>query len=43
MISVLPIADHGSLVSAVPFVVPMMVIVGGLVALVLRDRLSGRR
>lgn len=37
----LPIADHGDLVSAIPFVVPMLVIVAGLVILVLRDRLGG--
>jgi hypothetical protein len=37
-----PIADHGSLVTALPFVAPMVLVVTGLVALVLRDRL-GRR
>lgn len=35
----LPIADHGDLLAAVPFLVPMLVIVAGLVFLVLRDRL----
>jgi hypothetical protein len=43
MTPLLPLADHGSLVSAIPFVVPMMVIVGGLVTLMVRDRLSRRR
>lgn len=37
----LPIADHGDLLAAVPFLVPMLVIVVGLVVLVLRDRLGG--
>jgi hypothetical protein len=43
LIAVLPVADHGSLVSAIPFVVPMLVIVAGLVALVARDRLGRHR
>ena len=42
MSAALPIADHGSLVSALPFVVPMAVIVAGLAVLVIRERL-GRR
>jgi hypothetical protein len=42
MIPELPIADHGSIVTALPFVAPALVIVAGLVALVVRDRLSGR-
>jgi hypothetical protein len=33
---------HHALVTAIPFVVPMIVIVGGLAALVLRDRLGGQ-
>jgi hypothetical protein len=36
----LPLADHGSLVSALPFVVPMVVVVLGLLVLVARDRLG---
>jgi hypothetical protein len=39
----LPLADHGSIVTAIPFVVPMLVIVAGLVTLMLRDRLGGGR
>jgi hypothetical protein len=35
------LADHGSIVSAIPFVVPMLVVAGGLIVLILRDRLSG--
>ena len=35
------IADHGSIVTALPFVVPMLVIACGLVVLILRDRLNG--
>jgi hypothetical protein len=34
------LADHGDIVSAIPFVVPMLVIVAGLAFLVLRDRLG---
>jgi len=33
---------HHALVTAIPFVVPMLVIVGGLAVLVLRDRLGGQ-
>ncbi|MGI9021302.1 MAG: hypothetical protein ACR2G3_11405 [Solirubrobacterales bacterium] len=36
----LPLADHGDVVGALPFVVPMLLIVLGLVFLVARDRLS---
>jgi hypothetical protein len=36
-VSLIPIADHG-LVVAIPFVIPMLVIVLGIVALALRDR-----
>jgi hypothetical protein len=36
-VSVVPIADHG-LVVAIPFVIPMLVIVLGIVVLALRDR-----
>ena len=39
----MPIADHGSLVTAIPFVVPMIVVVAGLVALIVRDRASRER
>ena len=38
----LPLADHGSLTTALPFVAPMLVIVAGLAVLVLRERF-GRR
>lgn len=38
----LPVADHGDIVSALPFVVPMILVVAGLVILVARDRLSRR-
>jgi hypothetical protein len=34
----LPIADHGSFLTAVPFVAPAVLLVIGLLALVLRDR-----
>lgn len=37
--TVLPVAHH--LVAALPFVVPMLLIVGGLLFMVARDRLSG--
>jgi choline-glycine betaine transporter len=39
----LPLADHGSIVTAIPFVVPMVVIVAGLIVLMARDRLSRHR
>ena len=35
------LADHGAIVTAVPFVVPMLVVAGGLIVLILRDRVSG--
>ena len=35
----LPIADHGSLLTALPFVAPALLILVGLLALVMRDRL----
>jgi hypothetical protein len=38
----LPLADHGDLVMALPFVVPMFVVVIFLAQLVIRDRLSRR-
>ncbi len=38
----LPLADHGNMVSALPFVVPMVVIVLGLAFLVARDRIGSR-
>jgi len=37
---VLPLADHGDVVSALPFVVPMVLVVAGLLFLVARDRLG---
>jgi hypothetical protein len=40
---VIPLADHGSLVSALPFVGPMLVIGVGIVVLMVRDRLGRRR
>jgi len=36
------VADHGDVVSAIPFVAPMLLLVGGLLFLVLRDRLGSR-
>lgn len=39
----IPLADHGSLVTALPFVGPMLVIVAGILVLVLRERFGGRR
>ena len=41
--AVLPLADHGNMVSALPFVVPMLLVVAGLVFLVARDRLGSGR
>jgi choline-glycine betaine transporter len=41
-VTLLPLADHGSIVAAIPFVVPMLVIVIGLVTLMIRDRAGGR-
>ena len=38
----LPLADHGNLVMALPFVVPMIVVVLFLGQLAVRDRLSRR-
>jgi hypothetical protein len=35
------LADHGSIVTAIPFVVPMLVIACGLIVLILRDRAGG--
>jgi phosphate starvation-inducible membrane PsiE len=34
-----PIADHGDVISTLPFVAPALLIVIGLLVLVLRDRL----
>jgi hypothetical protein len=42
MSALLPLADHGNVVSALPFVMPMLVIGIGLVVLVARDRLRQR-
>lgn len=39
----LPLADHGGLVTTLPFVVPMLLVVGFLVQLAVRDRLRRRR
>jgi len=41
--TLLPLADHGDVVSALPFVAPMLLIVAGLLFLVARDRLKGGR
>jgi hypothetical protein len=41
-VSPLPIADHGDIVSALPFVAPMLLICIGLVVMVARDRLRRR-
>lgn len=38
----LPLADHGDVLSALPFVVPMVLILAGLIFLVARDRLGSR-
>lgn len=38
----LPLADHGNAVSALPFVAPMVLVVAGLLFLVARDRLGSR-
>jgi hypothetical protein len=40
--ALVPVADHGSVVSALPFVVPMVLVVAGLLVLVARDRLARR-
>jgi hypothetical protein len=40
---VLPQADHGGVVNFLPFIAPMFLVVAGLLILVLRDRLGGRR
>ena len=34
----IPIADHGSALTAVPFVAPAVLIIVGMLVLVLRDR-----
>lgn len=41
--TLLPLADHGDILSALPFVAPMALIVVGLLVLVARDRLAARR
>ena len=38
--TLLPLAHH-ALVAALPFVVPMLVIVGGLLVMAARDRIGG--
>jgi hypothetical protein len=37
-----PLADHGELIMAVPFVVPMVLVVLFLAGMVIRDRLQRR-
>ena len=39
----IPLADHGSLVTALPFVGPMLLIGGGIVVMMVRERLAHRR
>ena len=41
--ALVPLADHGNVVSALPFVAPMLVIVVGFLFLFARDRLRGDR
>ena len=36
--TLIPLADHGNVVSAIPFVAPMVLIVAALAFLVIRDR-----
>jgi hypothetical protein len=36
-------ADHGDIVSALPFVVPMLIIGGGILFLMARERVARRR
>ena len=38
-----PLADHGGLLTALPFVAPAVLIVGALLVVTLRDRLRGPR
>ena len=38
----IPLADHGGLLTALPFVAPAVLIVGALLVATLRDRLRGR-
>ena len=40
MSDLIPFADHGTLVTALPFAGPALLVICGLVALVVRDRLS---
>ena len=40
---VLPIAAHGDLLTALPFAGPALLLAGGLLALVVRERLRRRR
>lgn len=39
----IPLADHGDIVSALPFVVPMLIIGGGILFLMARERAGRRR
>jgi hypothetical protein len=39
----IPLADHGGLLPALPFVVPMLIVVAFLAQLAIRDRLQRRR
>lgn len=39
----IPLADHGDIVSALPFVVPMLIIGGGILFLMARERVVRRR
>lgn len=40
---VLPLADHGDIVTALPFFLPALLIAGGLTTLFARERLRRRR
>jgi hypothetical protein len=39
---VIPLADHGDIVTALPFVAPMLLIGGGIVFLMVRERFRRR-
>ena len=39
---ILPLADHGDIVTALPFVAPMLLLAAGLAFVILRDRRRGR-
>jgi hypothetical protein len=41
--ALIPLAHHGSMVAALPFVLPALTLGAGLVFLIVRDRLGDRR